>query len=319
MSRARVFGLLICLAFLPGLRAEAAGPAPAGPAHIAMIAPGYAEPFWQAVRQGALRAARDFGVTVSFDAPEDEPKADGQAAMVSTALAGNPAALCIDALDSAKIAPLLQKARKAKIPVIGFGSGVDSPLVLTTAATDNAAAAALAANKMAALLGGTATVGIIVRDRAARSAIDRRDGFGNEMKKRYPGIRIAGTGYSGGDPQAAADLAAAMVKADADLRGLFCGDEASAAGILKVVQELGLGGRVVIVGFDSGQAQVDAIRAGLMAGAVTQDPIRLGYKTVEAAVDILNGRRVPRRIDTGFHWYDRTNIDDPAIAVLLHP
>ena len=64
--------------------------------------------------------------------------------------------------------------------------------------------------------------------------------------------------------------------------------------------------------FDSGQAQVDAIRGGLMAGAVTQDPIRLGYKTVEAAVDVLNGRRVPRRIDTGFHWYDRTNLDDPA-------
>ena len=314
MSRAWVFGLLTCLALLSGPRAEAAGPA-----HIAIIAPGYAEPFWQSVLQGALRAARDFGVTVSFDAPGSEPMADGQAAMVSAALAKNPAALCIDAVDGAKIIPLLQKARAAKIPVIGFGSGVDSPLVLTTAATDNAAAAALAANKMAALLGGTGTVGIIVRDQATRAGIDRRDGFLKEMKKRYPGIRISGPAYSRGDPQAAADLAAAMVKADADLRGLFCGDEDSAAGILKVVQELGLAGRVVIVGFDSGQAQVDAIRGGLMAGAVTQDPIRLGYKTVEAAVDVLNGRRVPRRIDTGFHWYDRTNLDDPSIAILLYP
>jgi ribose transport system substrate-binding protein len=313
-SRTRVACLLVCLALLPGMRAEAAGPA-----HIAIIARGYAEPFWQSVLQGAQRAARDFGVTVSFEAPENEPAADGQAAMVSAALAENPAALCIDALDGAKIIPLLQKAHKTRILVIGFGSGLDSPLVLTTAATDNAAAAALAANKMAALLGGSGTVGIIVRDQASRAVVDRRDGFLSEMKKRYPGIRIAGPGYSGGDAQAAADLAAAMIKADADLRGLFCGDEDSAAGILKVVQELGLAGRLVVVGFDSGQAQVDAIRSGLMAGAVTQDPIRLGYKTVEAAVDVLNGRRVPRRIDTGFHWYDRTNIDDPAIAVLLHP
>jgi ribose transport system substrate-binding protein len=313
MSPARVLGLLICLALLPGLRAEAAGPA-----HIAIIARGYTEPFWQSVREGALRAARDFGVTVSYEAPDSEPLADGQAAMVSAALAENPAALCIDALDSAKIVPLLQKAH-GKVPIIGFGYGVDSPLALTTAATDNAAAAALAANKMAALLGDTGTVGVIVRDQASRSGIDRRDGFLKEMKKRYPGIRIAGPGYSGGDPQAAADLASAMIKADADLRGLFCGDEDSAAGILKAVQEQGLTGRVVVVGFDSGQAQVDAIRAGLMAGAVMQDPIRLGYKTVEAAVDVLNGRRVPRRIDTGFHWYDGTNVDDPAIAVLLHP
>jgi ribose transport system substrate-binding protein len=35
-------------------------------------------------------------------------------------------------------------------------------------------------------------------------------------------------------------------------------------------------------------------------------------------VRIIAGRRVPRRIDTGFHWYDQTNIDDPSIAVLLH-
>jgi ribose transport system substrate-binding protein len=50
-----------------------------------------------------------------------------------------------------------------------------------------------------------------------------------------------------------------------------------------------------------------------------QDPIRVGYKAVEAAVSVLRGMKVPRKIDTGFHWYDRENIDDPAIAALLHP
>jgi ribose transport system substrate-binding protein len=314
MRRGRVTWLLAGLLILPILQAGAAGPA-----HIAIISRAYAPPFWQAVMRGAEEAARDYGVTVSFAAPEDESMADEQAAMVSDALAASPSALCIDALDSSKIIPLLQKARRARIPVIGFDEGAASPVLLTTAATDNAAAAALAANKMAAILGGTGAVGLIVRDQATRTGIDRRDGFLNEMKKRYPAIRITGPSYSGGDAKTAADIARAMLQADPGLRGLFAGDEQTAAGVLSAVQELGAAGRVVVVGFDSGQAQVDAVRSGLMAGAVTQDPIRIGYRTVEAAVDALNGKRVPPRIDTGFHWYDRTNIDDPSISVLLHP
>ena len=69
----------------------------------------------------------------------------------------------------------------------------------------------------------------------------------------------------------------------------------------------------------AGTAQAEAVRSGLIAGAVMQDPIRVGYKAVEAAVSVLRGMKVPRKIDTGFHWYDRENIDDPAIAALLHP
>jgi len=46
-----------------------------------------------------------------------------------------------------------------------------------------------------------------------------------------------------------------------------------------------------------------------MPGAVTQDPVRMGYLAVEASVRVLTGRRVSKTIDTGFHWYDQTNID----------
>ena len=37
----------------------------------------------------------------------------------------------------------------------------------------------------------------------------------------------------------------------------------------------------MVIGFDSGQAQIDAIKSGLMAGAITQNPVGIGYKTVE--------------------------------------
>jgi len=51
-----------------------------------------------------------------------------------------------------------------------------------------------------------------------------------------------------------------------------------------------------------------------MAGAITQNPVGIGYETVKAAVAVIKGQTVAKNIDTGFYWYDKTNVDDPKIA-----
>jgi ribose transport system substrate-binding protein len=63
---------------------------------------------------------------------------------------------------------------------------------------------------------------------------------------------------------------------------------------------------------------MDAIRAGTEAGAITQDPIGIGYKCVEAAVKAMKGEKLDKFINTGFHWFDKTNIDSADIAPLLY-
>jgi ribose transport system substrate-binding protein len=289
----------------------------AGPLSIAMVARGSRDPFSRAVMEGALRASRDYGVTVTFEGPENEPLAEAQAALMSAALERKPSAVCIDALDASGVIPLLQKAQKARIPVIAFDTGIESPIPVTTAATDNSAAGALAAYKLAALVGGSGKVGVLVDDPSRPASVDRRDGFIGELSKRYPGIQVIGPGYTRGDQGKSGELAKSMLQADPDIKGFFGADEGSALGIAQAVHGLGMAGAVAIVGFDSGKAQVEAVRSGLIAGAVIQDPIRLGYKAIEAAVSVLRGMKVPLKIDTGFHWFDRENIDDPAIAALL--
>ena len=127
--------------------------------YIPVISKGFQHQFWQAVRLGAEKAARDYKVVITFEGPENESMVDKQLDMLQTDLAKNPSAICFAALDSKAAIPLLQEAKKRKIPIIGFDSGVDSDIPVTTAATDNIAAAALAADKMAALIGGTSLSG----------------------------------------------------------------------------------------------------------------------------------------------------------------
>jgi ribose transport system substrate-binding protein len=314
MRRKRLVSVLVVVVAMLLLGGFAAAQA----IYIPVISKGFQHQFWQAVRLGAEKAARDYKVVITFEGPENESMVDKQLDMLQTDLAKNPSAICFAALDSKAAIPLLQEAKKRKIPVIGFDSGVDSDIPVTTAATDNVAAAALAADKMAQLIGGSGKVGVIIHDQTSRTGIDRGTGFLGQMKKKYPNIQIIGPQYGGGDQLKSTDLAKAMIQANPDIKGFFGGNEGSIIGVLNAVKELDLVGKVVVIGYDSGKQQLDAIRSGEEAGAITQDPIGIGYKAVEAAVKAIKGQKVPKSIDTGFHWYDSTNIDDPAIAAVLY-
>ncbi len=296
----------------------AQAPAAAAKPYIPVISKGFQHQFWQAVKQGAEKAAADLNVDITFEGPESESQVDKQVEMFQTALDKKPAAICLAALDSKALIPLLEKAKAANIPVIGFDSGVDSDIPVTTAATDNIAAAAMAADKMADLIGGEGEVAVIVHDQTSRTGIDRRDGFVNQIKNKYPKITIVDIQYGGGDHLKSTDLAKAIIQAHPNLKGFFGANEGSIIGVLNAVKELGKEGKIVVIGYDSGQQQMDAINSGAEAGAITQDPIGIGYKCVEAAVKAIKGETLPKTIDTGFHWYDKTNINDPTIAPLLY-
>ena len=293
-------------------------PAAAAKPYIPVISKGFQHQFWQAVKAGAIKASKDYNVDITFEGPETEAMVDKQVEMFQTALEKHPAAICLAALDTKALIPLLEKAKAANIPVIGFDSGVDSDIPVSTAATDNIAAAGMAADKMAELIGSSGEVAVIVHDQTSRTGIDRRDGFLNEMKAKYPNITVVDVQYGGGDQLKSTDLAKAIIQAHPNLKGFFGANEGSIIGVLNAVKELNMEKKIVVIGYDSGQQQMDAIRSGVEAGAITQDPIGIGYKCVEAAVKAIAGTAIPKTIDTGFHWYDAKNIDDPTIAPLLY-
>lgn len=286
--------------------------------YIPVISKGFQHQFWQAVKSGAEQAAADLNAEITFEGPASESDVDKQIEMLQAALDKKPAAICLAALDSQAAIPLLERAKTEGIPVIGFDSGVDSDIPVTTAATDNIAAAAEAAKKMAELIGDTGEVALIAHDQTSRTGIDRVKGFTDEITANHPNITIVDTQYGGGDHLKSTDLAKTIIQAHPNLKGFFGANEGSIIGVLNGVTESGSEGKITVIGYDSGKQQMDAIRAGTEAGAITQDPIGIGYKCVESAVKAINGETLPKTIDTGFHYYDKTNIDDPEIAALLY-
>ncbi|SES75322.1 ribose transport system substrate-binding protein [Salinibacillus kushneri] len=286
--------------------------------YIAVVSKGFQHQFWQAVNRGAEQAAEEFDVEITFEGPESESQVDKQIEMLRSALDKDPDAIGFAALDSKAATPLLEEAESEEIPVIAFDSGVDSDIPLTTASTNNKAAAAAAADHMAELIGGEGKVALVVHDQTSVTGVDRRDGFLEQMESEYPDIEIVDVQYGGGDHLKSTDLAKTMMQAHPDLDGIFGSNEGSAIGVVNAVKEMGAEGDITIVGFDSGKAQIDAIKDGTMAGAITQNPVGIGYETVKAAVQAINGKELPEVVDTGYYWYDQENIDDEEIQEVIY-
>ncbi|RQR65090.1 BMP family ABC transporter substrate-binding protein [Burkholderia sp. Bp9126] len=308
MIRNRLLGIAFGLSLAFGAHAQEA--------YIPLVSKGFQHQFWQAVKSGALQAAKDYHVKVTFDGPETEAMIDKQIDMLSAAIAKKPAALGFAALDSKAALPLLKKAQAEKIPVVAFDSGVDSDIPVTTAATNNKAAASLAADKLAELIGKEGEAAVVAHDQTSRTGIDRRDGFLERIKAAYPKIKVVTVQYGEGDQLKSTEVTKSILQGYPKLKGIFGTNEGSAIGVVNGVREMKR--KVVIVGYDSGKQQKDAIRSGLMAGAITQNPVGIGYRTVEAAVKATKGEKLPKIIDTGFYWYDKTNIDDPKVAAALY-
>ncbi|MDJ0335735.1 ABC transporter substrate-binding protein [Salinibacterium sp. G-O1] len=287
--------------------------------YIALVSKGFQHQFWQAVKQGAEEKAAELGVTVTFDGPASETEVDAQLQMLQTAIDKKPIAIGYASLDPKACIPLYDAAKAAGIPIVEFDAPCDSDYSQNLSATDSKVAGALAAEHMADLIGGSGEVAIVGHSQINSTGVERRDGFVDKIEADYPDIKIVDIQYGDGDHLKSADIAKAMIAAHPNLKGLYGTNEGSAIGVVNAATELGLEpGKLTIIGFDSGAAQINAIKSGLMAGAITQDPIGIGKSVVEAAFKASKGEKLDKFTDTGSFWYDSTNIDDPKIAAVLY-
>lgn len=329
--------------------------------YIAMISKGFQHQFWQAVLMGAEQAETDFGVEITFDGPPSESDVAIQLDQLNAALAKNPAALCLAALDTESVTTQLLDAKSKGIPVIGFDSGVPNApegTIVSTASTDNEAAGALAAEKMfevpeikAAIEAATpeapVIIGVLSQDATSASVTGRTIGFLNKMAELCEGVKAGAVAITGHDKYAKSSTGKMAVElnilvppttnitdaqttaqgllAKNGLVGVFCSNELTVTAILAATsdgQDLnktdGKYKDLVVIGFDAGATQKNAVRNGWFYGSITQDPVRIGYLAVELAVKALNGETVDEIVDTGAQFYNAANMDDASIAPLLY-
>jgi len=147
MKRFRRIGLLL----IPALALMALVSCAPKKIYIPVISKGFQHQFWQTVKAGAEAAAKQYGVTITFEGPPTEADIQPQVQMLVNDMAKNPSAIALAALDTNSVMDQLNQAIKRKIPIIGFDSGVPNApagAIYATAATNSYNAAGIAADHM---------------------------------------------------------------------------------------------------------------------------------------------------------------------------
>ena len=318
-----------------------------GSKHIDVIAKGFQHQFWKAVELGTQNAAKEFGVEVTFQGPDNESAIAQQVEYLNTAIAKKPSAICLAALDTQASIPSIQSAMEAGIPIIGFDSGVpDAPkgAIKANASTNNAVAGALAADELYKLIEAKikdakepVRIGVVAQESNSQSIVDRTKGFVDKMTELCGADNVSVEGHDSlknekagakvvidvGIPAEVKDVDAAAVASaileKKDLIAIYGSNEFAANAIITANEGLDKLGadKVIAVGFDAGKKLLDAVRAKTFAGAVTQDPVQIGYQAVKLAVEAADGKSVSD-VDTGAKWYNAENMDADDIKPCLY-
>lgn len=352
----KIMACLICVLLAAGMLAGCTTPDDQGddPAEagadvlkIEVVSKGFQVDFWKMVNKGCIEAGEANGAVVNFVGPASEANISEQIEQLSNAINKAPDAICFAPLDQDASMDLIAQAGSANIPLITFDANIEADTggaVLAFVATDNIAAGAHAADKMYGQLkdkltdpAATVRIGVMAQDTTSKSVAQRTKGFidrmvdlcgaditsveGHDMySAKVDGAKIIlDVGIPAETTDAAGNTTAQTLLNKADIIGIFGSNEFSAKAIVNVnesLQKLGPDG-ICAIGFDSGAVQVQAVRDGVLFGSITQDPVQIGYTVVDIAIRAARGESVSD-VSVPFHFYDSSNVDDPAIASCLY-
>jgi ribose transport system substrate-binding protein len=288
-----------------------------GKRRIAVVPKGRAHLFWQSVHAGAVKASREANVDVVWNGPATETDYNGQIQIVDAMINQHVNAICLAPIDKKVMVSVVERAGQENIPVVIFDSGIDTESYVSMVATDNYAAGQLAAARMGEILGGRGKVVIVAVQPGGASTMAREQGFEDAIKK-FQGIQIVDKRYGMADFAKSLQVAENMLTAFPDATGLFASNESSAVGAAQALKGR-KGTNVKMVGFDWSPTLLADLRAGLIDSLVAQDPFNMGYRSVMAAVNKVDGKPVEKNQPLPPRLVTKANLDSPEIKAQLEP
>jgi ribose transport system substrate-binding protein len=282
--------------------------ASAGNVKMAVVLKTLSSQYWKIVAAGAQDAAKANNVDLVLLGPPTEDAVEQQINMVQDALAQKPAVLIFSPSQPATAINVLKKAKEQKVPVILVDTGMPASFTdyATFIGTDNIAAGKKGGEAMVALLKKGDKVALLDGAPGNPSMTDRNDGAASVLKPA--GITIASRQPAYSDREKAYTVMQNILQSTPDIAGVFAGNDEEALGALRALQQSGK--KVPVIGVDANTDNLKAILAGDLYGSVAQGNYDMGKLAVEKGLEVLAGKTVPKRIDSGATMITKANAQE---------
>ncbi len=304
-----------------GGTSTASGTASSTPkAKIAIVTRDFTNPYWAALRDGAVAEGKKQGVTVDVQAGSSETDSTGENAKLST-LAGQDyncfGVVPVNATNV--ITPLVPVAHKG-IPILNLDTQID-PVASKAAGvsyasfigSDNLSAGQKAGDALVQALGGNGTIVVLQGIAGEQNGINREKGLATAVAGKLQVVAKAPADY---DQQKAQTVTDALLKAHPDITGIFAANDTMGLGAAQSVKNAGK--KVTIISVDGITAALEAVKAGILTGTISQYPYAEGQLAVQACMKIVAKGSVPERVVAPIQLIDKANAD-AAIAAFPQP
>lgn len=263
---------------------------------LGMKGPGAGNPFWAAVEQGAKDKGAELGVEVIVVAPPAESDVQAQITQIEDLIAQGVEGIALAPTDPNALAPVVDAARAAGIPVAfvdtrGINEGV------TFIGTDNEAGAALAADFMCKNLPQGSEVAILQGLVSQSTGQARAEG--SKQGLEACGLKVVAEQTAEWDRAKGLAVTENILAGNPNIKGIFASNDNMALGAVEALKNAAKLLDVMVVGFDANPDAAASIIAGEMTASVAQDPGNMGALGIQALVDLKAGKTLEPWIDTG--------------------
>ena len=322
----KIVYLFFSVSFLLTLFRCGGSDSPANEYRIAVIPKGTTHSFWRSIHAGAVKAERELSeegiqIAMTWKGPLREDDREQQIQVVEGFLSQGMDGIVLAPLDDRALVRPVEEALNAGIPTVIIDSALDSDAIVSFVATNNAKGGELAAQHMARLLEGKGKVLMLRYQEGSASTRNREEAFIQKMQADFRGIDVLSADQYAGPTRDTAKRASENLlnRYGNELDGIFCVNETATVGMLLALQDIDKAGKVVLIGFDTNEILIDAMRQDYLQGLVVQNPFLMGYLGVQTLVEHLIGKPVANRVDTGVVMVTPERLDDMEIQDLIYP
>jgi ribose transport system substrate-binding protein len=286
-----------------------------------LIATNTAVPYWKSAAAGFAAAGVQYGVTVDTRGPAGL-NAQAEVEEFKAMVARKPAGILVSVANSKLMAPEIDAAIAAGIPVITIDSDSPESKRLYFIGTNNLEAGKLGGRRVAHLLNGKGNV--VVFTNPGQPNLDERLKGYQDIFAAYPGIKIVEVFDIKADPGTAQDQAGVYLARTgaAKIDGFICLDSRSGSNVAEAIKRRNITDRILIA-MDVDTDTLQLVGDGTIDSTISQKPYTMAFLGLKALDDIHHypvkplgadyaldpNSPFPAFVDTGVALIDKTNLD----------
>lgn len=298
----------------------AEAPAAAGGANYVLVPKNLGNPYFDAANNGAQAAAKELGVTVTYQG-SSTADATEEIQLLNSLIAQKVDGLAVSANDSDALVPTGKAAMDAGIPVVTWDAAIAPGG--RTVHINQATAEGIGRGQIelvSKLIGGEGEIAILSATSTAPNQNEWIKWMNDELTKpEYANIKLVATVYGDDDDEKSYNEALGLFKTYPNLKAIIAPTTVGIAASARAVQDQNLIGKVAVTGLGLPSQMRDYVKSGACPAFALWNPEDLGYLAIYTLHAIASGQIEGKPGDTfSAGKLGQYTIDDKG-EVLLGP